>query len=435
MRLPLLTKLALLALLTPVYFSVGSLSLTPSKTLFLIVVPVLTVNLLRGLYGRLLATDAMVFGYVLWMAIAMLINHSPRVAIEYTGSNSVILLGGYLTARATIRDKETFVGFIRFLALIVVLSLPFALYEVITSKTTIPRWVAQIPGVQSYPDINHEPRFGLWRAQVVFQHPIHYGFFCSFVFSLVFVGLAERLRWFSRIFLTGIIGLCSFFSVSSGPVLAVLVQVGLTGWSAVMKRVAYRWSIFWSLTIFAYIILELASTRSAIYAIVSRISFSSSTAFYRRILFEYGVRQVERAPVFGVGENPWPIPRWMTGSVDNFWLLVAIRFGLPALVLLVGAFVVVMIQAGLRNFEADRELVALRRAWVFTLVSIMLVLCTVAIWGEIYSMVLLVLGSGMWFLTVDVSRQVSNDKLSTDDPPSRVSRYSRFSAKTVHRAE
>lgn len=431
-RLPFLTKLVLFSLLLPAFFSVGSLVFTPSKLLFLFVVPVLTLKLLRGTYGRLLPSDFLVFGYAGWMTLAMLVNHTPRVAIEYTGSNTVIFLGGYLTARATIRSKESFVALIRFLVVIVILTLPFAIYEVITSKTTIPRWLAQLPGIRSHADINHDPRLGLWRAQVVFPHPIHYGLFCSIAFSLAYVGLTERLRWFRRTIVSGLVGLCCFLSVSSGPVLALAAQIGLIGWTGLFRHNPHRWAIFWTLGIVSYIIAEIASGRSAIYSILTRISFSSQTAFARRILFNFGVDQIGRKPLFGVGYKSWPLPAWMTGSVDNFWLFVAIRFGLPAFILLAGAFLVAMIIAGRRNFSADPELYLLRRAWIFTLVSLMLVLGTVAIWGEVYSMVLFVLGSGLWMTTTDPASNVSRTAVIGDEPK-QLSRYTRFTGTTQSR--
>lgn len=424
-NLPFLAKLVLISLLVPAYFSVGTLAMSPSRLLFLFIVPVLTINLFRGVYGRILATDLMIFGFAAWMTLAMLVNHSPRVAIEYTGSRTIVLLGGYLTARATIRSKGAFVALIRFLAAAVLVTFPFAAYEAITGRAPVLHWLASLPGITSNADLSTDPRLGLWRAQVVFSHAIHYGIFCSLAFSLVFVGLSDRMRSFRRLVTSGFIGLSCFFSVSSGPVLAMAAQLGLIGWSIVFRRSSYRWVILWSLGIIFYIIAELATGRAAIYAIVSRISFSSSTAFARRVLFNFGVDQIGRKPLFGVGYNTWPLPRWMTGSVDNFWLFVAVRFGLPALILLAGAFLVAMILAGRRDFSVDPEIYPLRRAWIFTLVSVVLVLATVAIWGELYSLVLFTLGSGMWFLTVDPNRMATRPVV-TEAEPERSSRYTRF---------
>lgn len=427
-KLPFLAKLVLISLLFPAFFSVGTLLLSPSRLVFLVAVPILTINLLRGTYGRILATDYLLFGFAAWMTLSMLVNHSPRVAIEYTGSRTIVLLGGYLTARATIRTKAAFVAMIRFIAFAILFTLPFALYEVITSKPLIPQLIGKLPGIASVVNVNPDQRLGLHRAQVVFSHPIHYGIFCSLGFSLVYVGLADRMQWFRRAIISSLIGVSCFFSVSSGPVLAVAVQIGLIGWGTIFRRSKYCWAILWGSGLFFYVIAELASGRAAIYAIVSRISFSSSTAFARRVLFEFGVRQIERKPLLGVGYNPWPLPRWMTGSVDNFWLFVAVRFGVPALIMLAGAFLIAMIVAGRRDFSEDPTLYPLRRAWIFTLVSLVLVLATVAIWGELYSLILFTLGSGMWLLTVEPQQQAKRS-VAGDAKPESNSPYTRFSGK------
>ena len=424
-HLPFLTKLVLISLLIPAYFSIGSLAMSPSRLLFLFIVPILLINLFRGKYGRMVAADYLLLGFAGWMTLAMLANHTPGVAIEYTGSRTIVLLGGYLTARATIRSKESFIALIRFLALLVLITLPFATHEVITSEPLISEWLAKIPGIRSNGDINHDPRLGLWRAQVVFAHPIHYGIFCSLAFSLVYVGLAEQMGWLRRSVLTGLSGMACFFSVSSGPVIAVGAQLGLIAWGIILRANPHRWVILWSSGIVCYIIAELASGRSAIYAIVTQISFNPQTAFSRRILFNYGVDQMGRTPLFGIGYKPMPLPAWMTGSVDNFWLFLGVRFGIPALLLLAAAFVVAMIASGRRDLSADPALYPLRRAWIFTLFSLILVLATVAIWGELYSLVLFTLGSGMWLLTVQPS-EPSTVLVNSENTKSRRPRYTRF---------
>lgn len=429
-RLPLLTKAALIAMLVPAYFSLGSLALSPSKVLFLVLVPYFVINLFRGSYGRFLVTDGLVLAYAFWMTVAMLVNHTPRVAVEYTGSNTVTLLGGYLAARATIRTREQFIALIRFLAIVVLLSFPFALYETMTSRTTIPRWIDQLPFFESHNDVQHEPRLGFWRVQFVFAHPIHYGIFCSMVFSLVLIGMAGVWDSVRRMIVAGIVGLCCFLSVSSGPFLALVSQFALIGWGWGMRWTGMRWRILGIIVLVGYTVIELASTRSGIFAVVSRLSFSPSTAFSRRVLFEYGVAQIQRDPVFGKGYNPWPLPPWMTGSIDNFWLFLAIVFGLPALLFFAGAFLVSMVAVGRRDFSAAPALQPLRLAWMFTMISLSLVLATVAIWGEMYAMVLFVLGSGLWMITAETSPQTPQPQSPDTGGGGRAAlRYSRFSTR------
>lgn len=417
-RLPLLTKVVLLTLFFPAYFSIGSLALSPSKLVFLFLVPALLVNLLRGRYGRLLFVDIFFLIFAAWMTLAMLANHTPQVAIEYTGSSTVTLLGGYLTARATIRTKAQFIALVRFLTLVVIISLPFALYETATSRTTIPRWIAELPGFRSHNDINHDPRFGLWRVQFVFAHPIHYGIFCCMVFSLVFVGLVRVIGTPLRLVTSGAVALCCFLSVSSGPFLALLTQFALIFWAWSMRWTGMPWRLIGWIGVISYIILEVASNRPAIYAIVSRLAFNSSTAFSRRVLFEHGVAQIGRNPILGIGYNDWPLPAWMTGSIDNFWLFLAIIFGLPGLGFFAGAFVGALILVGLQKFDGDPVLASLRRAWIFTMVSLGICLGTVAIWGELYSLVLFMLGSGLWMASASQNPPAVRSQQSSRYTPS-----------------
>ncbi len=430
-RLPLLAKVVLIALLIPAHFSIGSLSLNPSKVMFLVVVPVLLIKLLRGELGKILSIDVMVIGFTGWMTLAMLSNHSIRVAIEYTGSVTATLLGGYLTGRATIRSKANFIALIRFLAIVIVISLPFCIYETITSRTTIPRLMASLPGIRSHGDIQHDPRLGLWRVQFVFAHPIHFGIFCSLVFSLVFVGLKDTMTWFRRVIVAGIVGFCCFLSVSSGPVLALAVQIGLIGWAWVMKWSNYRWTIFTVLVVIGYAIIEVLSDRSGIYAVVQRLSFNPATAFSRRILFEYGIEQIGRTPFLGVGYNGWAKPAWMTGSVDNFWLFLSVTFGLPAFILLFGAFVTAMILAARRDFTQAPKLTSLRLGWIITMTSLVLSLATVAIWGELYSIAMLMLGSGAWFITTSADDVANANQNAPLQEVAKRLRYSRFPPNTA----
>lgn len=427
-RVPMLVLIVLLLLLTPAYFYAASLKLSPSKIAFLILVPVLTVKLLQGAYGRVLPCDYMVFGYTGWMTLSMMINHQLSVAVEYTGSVGVTLLGGYLTARAGIRSKDDFIALSKFLAFVILFSLPFALSETIDSKTTIPRWLDALPGIYSQGDINHEPRMGLWRVQFVFAHPIHYGLFCSLAFSLVLVGLSKILGFMSRIIVAAMIVIGCFLSVSSGPFLALGVQLALIGWVVLTMKIKNRWWIFWSLAIPNYIIMEIISERGAIYSIVTKIAFSSSTAFSRRMLYIHGMEQVvKKNPIFGIGYDDWNLPRWMTGSVDNFWLFLAGTFGVPAFLLFMGAFLYALIAVSLRNFQTDPTLNALRQAWMFTMISLMLTLGTVAIWGEIYSIALFMFGSGIWMLTADVQEDVDAASETTKEKHrDRTIRYTRF---------
>jgi len=51
---------------------------------------------------------------------------------------------------------------------------------------------------------------------------------------------------------------------------------------------------------------------------------------------------VRAHPVFGIGYGDWARPNWIPASVDNFWLLTAMRHGVPGLGFLAAAFILVL---------------------------------------------------------------------------------------------
>ncbi|SMX46477.1 O-antigen ligase family protein [Actibacterium lipolyticum] len=427
-RLALLAKLTLISLLTPAFFSVGSLVFTPSRALFIVVVPFLFINLLRGKYGRFHLVDGLIIFHVFWRSLAMAVN-SPSVAVQYAGSNAIILLGGYLVARATIRTPRDFEAAIRFLGWAVLLSFPLALYETKTSDFIIPLLIDKIPSVWSVVDVNYDPRLGLDRVQVVFSHPIHYGLFCSLSFSLVFVGLRNVTGLFKRIVWAGIIFICCFLSVSSGPVLSLGIQIVIIIWGMATRPVPNQWGMTMGVATIFYIFLEMATKGSGIYALVSKLTFASHTTRLRLTLLEYGMAQIHRTPILGVGYNRFPLPTWMSGSLDNYWLMVAVMFGTPAFFSLFAAFLTILIGIGRRPFKADGYVATLRLGWSFTMVSLMLTLATVAVWGEMASIMCFVLGSGVWMLFYD--EKDTNEGLAPEPQKRPTNAYTRFPPREV----
>lgn len=396
---PRLAMIVMILMLIPVSVSLGGLVLTPVKTFYLFAAPYLLVQLLRGAYGQVVTADRLILAYLAWMTISMFVTHTAGVAIQYTGSNVLLILGGYLAARASIRTKQDFLGFIKLMTAIMLVALPFALYETLFDNPLVLRFLKMIPGLTVAREGMQEPRYGLYRVQFVFDHPIHFGLFCSMALSLVFVGLSKTLGWLPRMIRTGIASVCCFLSLSSGAVLAMGLQFGLFAWDWVTRNMRNRWRLFSILLAIGYTVLEISSNRWGLYALVERLSFNPMTAYVRKLLLEYGIAQIGRTPIFGVGFHPWELPSWMTGSMDNYWLLIAVVFGLPAFLFYAGGVVISLVRIGRRNFDSDPEMLALRRGWIFMMSSVCLSLFTVAVWGTMSSVIAFIFGTGIWMMT------------------------------------
>ena len=423
-NLPFYLTIALMTMVVPLSFEIGTLFMTGSRALLLVITPMLLIGLLRGKYGKISRVDIMFALFICWFSLANLVQ-APSRFVTFVGSNFVIIVGAYLMGRCGIRGPRAFRQLIYLYGTLVLLSLPFALYEMETSKMLIARWLEHIPGIATSADVNYPSRNELERVQFTFVHPIHYGLFCCYIFAMVAVGLRDSLPFVLRWTWALLIGLCCFTSGSSGPFTGILIAVVLILYGFLAGG---RWKLLmWSSAVF-YAILEALSNRPAYFVIIEKMAFNPGTAYGRRIILEAGLLQVTRTPVFGTPYS-LPLPPWMTGSLDNYWLLLAVAYGIPAFVFLFGAYVYALIRASKYDLSAEPRLAALRKGWVIGLIGSMFALATVAIWSELMSLTFLIFGSGQWLMNI---RPVPAGKASGTPPVAddTARPFTRFPART-----
>lgn len=417
-------RLVLASILIPISFEIGAVRLTPALIVLMLLFPVLVGRLAAGTGGRIKLVDILFFLFIAWATLAIYVNNPSRV-VTYIGQQALVVLGGYLVGRTMILNREDFASFVRFATWTVIVSLPFVIYESITDITPILRFVTEYTSFDTFTENTYEPRMGLYRAQWVFTHPIHYGLFCALIFMLALVALRTRVGAFRR-WAAGLgVAIACFFSVSSGPVLSLFLQGGLLATYQTSARLfSLPWRAILAGSTVLYVILELASTKSAFVAVSGRLAFNSSTAFYRTLIWRYGTEQVRRTPIFGNGFNYWPRPNWMTSSVDNYWLAMAMSYGLPALVFFALALFIALIAVNRRDFRNDADLDAMRLAWTISLVGFAMIASTVALWNEILIFLLILFGAGQWMITTTPGDAAEAGTEAGD----RMSRYTRFPA-------
>jgi hypothetical protein len=388
--------------ITPFWFNVGPVSLSLLRLFLVIMIVPLAVRLLMGQFGRLLVTDVLFILHVLWIGVSLAVN-TPSQAITQLGSVGVEFLGGYLVARAYIRSAGAFIALCRQLLIIGLCLLPLALFETVTGRAPVVEAIDALPFGSSVGVGAFEQRMGLHRVRVVFVHPIHFGLFCSVIFSLVFVALKDVIPTGRRWIYAALIALTCFLSLSSGAILAIALQLGMILWAAMFNRIQFRWWLLVGLFALAYVVVDVLSNRTPIQVFMSRATFSAHNAYIRAIIFDAGIQNVWDNPVFGLGMNDWVRPYWLPPSVDNFWLLMAMRYGIPGFLFLVVGYVAVILGVMRRDFSADPVLANIRRAWVFTFLGLSFTLVTVHVWTSIYSFTFFMFGAGVWLLAANTA--------------------------------
>jgi hypothetical protein len=398
--------LYLFCVVIPVGFNLGPLYLTSLRLLLLALVLPLLVQLLSGKFGRLHAVDILFLLHVLWIGVALLANSPSQLATQM-GSVGVEFLGGYLVGRAHVRSRAAFLALCYALAIIVLLLMPFALYESQTGRPVIVEMLRKLPGISTVGMVTIEGRLGLERVQASFTHPIHFGIFCSVAFSLCFVALKDVLPFGRRLLFSGLIMLSGFLALSSGALLAMALQVALIAWSIVFARLAWRWWLLVGLFALAYVVIDVFSDRSPIRVFMSYATFSAHNAYWRGIIFDWGIKNIfgdgamgiPASPWVGIGLNDWVRPWFMrSGSMDNFWLVMGVRYGVPGFLLLALGYGLAIFHVMRRDFTADPVLAQIRRAWVFTFLGLTFTLCTVHVWTNVYSFVFFMFGAGVWLI-------------------------------------
>jgi hypothetical protein len=420
-RLPWPVTLYLWAVVLPLGFDLGPLALSLLRLLLLILTLPLMIRLFMGHFGRVRAWDILFVLHIFWAFLALAVM-SPSRVIEQVGSVGVEFLGGYLIGRAYIRGPEAFAALARRLAFLVLLTLPFAIFENLTGRQVILDAMRALPGFHTVSRIPPDPRWGLERAQVVFAHAIHYGLFASLSFSMCYIGLAGFVSRMRRLVLSGLIIAATFASLSSGALLALVLQGGLILWARLFDRITWRWGLLLGLMALAYVAVDLASNRTPIRVFMSYATFSAHNAYWRAIIFEWGMKNVWMHPLFGLGMNDWLRPSFMkSGSMDNFWLVMAVRYGILGFLTVALAYALGLWAVMRRKLGGDARLLAQRRAWVFTFLGLAFTLSTVHVWTNIYSFVFFLFGAGLW-----LTEAVPGGAAAPAPAPAKAPRYSRF---------
>lgn len=391
--MPVVILILLICLLIPIEFSfeISSLRLTPYRLFLILIAPYLFFNI-----KKIQLYDYLLLSYSFLTIISLIINSGLQKGVEFGGINTLEGMIPYLIARKYITNEEIFIKTVKLITGLVISLGIFGVFEAVSSVHLIHDISRSITGY-SY-RIDDEIRAGFTRAYVSFEHPILYGMFCSSVFSLCWFCLNNRVTKSIGVFIA------TSASLSSAPILLFLTQIFLIVWDFIIQT-KNKWKFIYAFLAVAYVLLGFLSNRPPLIAILSHVTLDPRTSYYRSLIFTYGMNNVANNPFFGLGFNDWVRPVWMVNTtVDNFWLLIAMRYGIPALVVLL-TFILLLIfkvKASMKNQTGILKRIYL--GWVFSLVSLMIGGITVNLWFGTYAYFFFLLGMGVWM--VDLNKSV-----------------------------
>jgi len=367
----------------------GSLRLSAYRFLLILMVLPCVVYVLSGRAGKLHVVDLLIVLYPLWAAVGVLTNHGA-IAWEAAGVFAIETIVPYMIARCFIRTPGDFERVVRLFLLAVIALIPFAMYESLTGHHVLRAIFGGGP-------VPTAPRLGLERAFGPFQHPILYGVFCASGVGLVLYVLGRQVSPVLSVIRFGLITIATFFSLSAGPLVALVTQTILVGWDLMTRRLRHRWLWLCGLFVFAWVAIDILSNRTPFHVVATYFTYNVESAYMRILIWQHATETVANHVFIGIGLAEWERPNWMTPSIDNFWLLIAVRYGVPALSLLAAAIIVLSVRLG-RLPISDPDISRFRTGWMVTILGVAVAGATVHFWNALYVWYMFLIGSGVWML-------------------------------------
>ncbi len=411
--------LFLLALLFPFSFSLGPVRLSLYRIILVLGIVPLIFMWLSGRAGKVVAADIFMLLFVVWSAVSLFAVHGVGEKFEFAVSWFCETFGSYLIARIYIRSAEQFFEFAKIVLIIMVVALPLALVETLTGFALVYETVGKLFGSSGAPRIG--ARFGFERANVFFEHPILFGVFSASLISILFYTFRSRLSFLTSLFPPGVSLFNAATSLSSGPIMASFIQLILVGWDFVVKS-PHKWKLLFGIITTLYVALDFLSNRGPYKLAIAYLAFSQGSAFTRIHTWNFGTASLLESPIFGLGFNDFDRPGWLTASVDNFWLVIMMRHGIPGIVLLGAAIAFVLYPMMARKVESIQTR-DIRTGLIISLVGIFLAISSVHLWNATYCWLIFLIGAGVWVFNEPLGDSVLEP---AETPVAPTARHNRF---------
>jgi hypothetical protein len=390
-----LIAIFIITIFSPFYFSLGSLRLSGNRVLLALAVFPCMLIVLSGRRNGIKLADMAILAYCMWAGASFFKAYGTSASLEPAGSLLIEVAGSYFLARALINSSSDFTSIAKFMFWIIAILLPVLIYEFVTGNPIVLQTLKSVLPVHGVG--RQEMRMGFFRVQGTFEHPILYGTVCSSAFALCLLAYPGLRTIAQRLVRSGVVGFAVLISLSAGAYVSLAAQGGFFFLDRIFRAYEKRWVAFAVMLLVLYIGIDLLSNRSPMQVFASYLSFDAHTAYNRVLIWEYGTAEVARHPIFGIALNDWTRPEWMVASVDNFWLLRAMRHGLPALFFLVLAYgATVLSLARVKDLSAQEDFS--RQALLLVLGGLAISLFSVDFWNTSQSLLFFLLGSGAWLV-------------------------------------
>lgn len=385
----------IIAFLCPTEFSLylDGLRIPPHRLALLVLLPIALARLTLQRNLKIRSYDVVFIAFSIWTVAVFMHHQGESDGLVYGGSLALDGLGAYLVARTWIRDTDQFHAVLRTMWYAIAAAALIALPETLFGQTFTHDALQAITGYVHPTAV--ETRLGLTRAYGTFDHPIHYGTFCATLLAQFWYATTSSRERRKR---AALLTAATLLGLSSAPILCLALQTAMLLWERLTRGIPNRTALTLSVLVGLYIGASVVMTRSPINLIATGMTLDSWTGYYRLQIWEHGLSNVYANPWLGIGLNDWERPWWMVSpTIDAFWLVVAMREGIPGIAMLILGVALIMravVKRGLRHNGAETRRLA--RGWIMSMMALSLIGCTVHFWNVLYAFFFFFIGLAGW---------------------------------------
>jgi hypothetical protein len=301
-------------------------------------------------------------GFVVVQLVTTVISTSPGASAQLLFNHSIYWIAVFVIACVLFRDTR-YVE--RYWALLCLLAVPIVAVTILETRGQHILWAAHIPAILRVPDPSVQltlapsfrPGINLYRAKATFNTPLALAEYLSLLtpfvlhFGFYHKNQAVKIAAFAMIPILFITIRMTDARLGVVGMLISLLGYGLL-WSIVRWR-SHAKDLFAAATVYAYpavfmagIAVVFASHRLNLMVFGDGAQASSTEA--RKDQLSMAIRQLLRAPWgHGTGQSG-PAMGYPEGSfitIDNYFITVALDFGILGLIFWYGIFIIAMVQA------------------------------------------------------------------------------------------
>lgn len=319
---------------------IGSIKLEFYKVILLLGFIPCSISLLKE---KLNSVDILIFVSSVWVFISFIVKEgSAGLETSVVKFLEIFVAFKIGSVYVNLYGADALNKLMKYFGVIAIVLLPFAVYESLSGVRIWHVIVNAIGGEysQNYVDPKYY-RNGVYRTGSVFNQPILFSIAMAVFFYFSFY-ISTGLRAYGRSL--PVVG-SIIASMSTIGFLMIFIQVlSKMYFDAYWKYRSIKTLAAVLIVSFIFVI-ELGSDDSFVKWLALHSSFNSWNAYVRLLQWEFAWTDVLNNPIWGTLHGDWNRPFWLPGSIDSYWLALALSNGLMATVSLLIAWLVVAYRA------------------------------------------------------------------------------------------